>query len=104
MLTEFGRRLLVVMRMPRNHYRRRPITIVVTLVMINLLREASALGPSFPNASIIQGEAASIAAHGGGTTLQKCITLWDVGAHMSNAEWKAACRRTMVLEFHTNEP
>jgi hypothetical protein len=72
--------------------------------MIILLREASALGASSPNASIIQGEAASIAAHGGGTTLQECMALWDVGAHMSRAEWKDACKRTMVLEFHANEP
>jgi|SRR5215470_1757627 len=104
MLPEFGRRLLLVRIIPRSHCRRRPIAIVATLVIIVLLRGGSALGASSPSTSIIQGEAASIAAHGGGTTLQECMALWDVGAHMSKAEWKAACKRTMVLEFHANEP
>jgi hypothetical protein len=72
--------------------------------MIVLLRGASALGASSPSGSIIQGEAASITAHGGGTTLQDCMALWDAGAHMSKPEWKTACKRTMVLEFRANEP
>ena len=50
-------------------------------------------------ASISQSEAASIAAHGGGTTLQDCMTLWDAATHMSKQEWKVACKRSIVVEF-----
>jgi hypothetical protein len=36
--------------------------------------------------------------------LQECMALWDAGTHMSKTEWKAACKRTMVLEFPVNAP
>jgi len=60
--------------------------------------------PALSRASITQGEAASITAHGGSATLQECMALWDQGTHMSKVEWKAACKRTMVLEFPANAP
>jgi hypothetical protein len=47
---------------------------------------------------ITQGEAASITAHGGSATLQECMALSDAGTHMSKVEWKAACKRTLVLD------
>jgi len=31
----------------------------------------------------------------GGETLADCMGFWDRGTHMSKAEWKAACLRTM---------
>jgi hypothetical protein len=93
----------MVRMMPGSHCRRR-VAMIAMLVMIVLLRGASAPSASSPSTSIIQSEAASITAHGGGTTFKECMALWDVGAHMSKAEWKAACMRTMVLEFHGNEP
>jgi hypothetical protein len=37
-------------------------------------------------------------------TLQECMALWDSGTHMSKTEWRAACKRTMVLESPANVP
>ena len=28
-------------------------------------------------------------------TLDSCLAFWDAGTHMSKAEWRAACRRTV---------
>jgi hypothetical protein len=50
-------------------------------------------------ASVTESEASSITAHGGGTTLQDCMGLWDAATHMSKQEWMAACKRSMVVEF-----
>jgi len=81
-------------------FRRWPIAIITTLAVIVLQRGT----PALSRASITQGEAASITAHGGSATLQECMALWDEGTHMSKAEWKSACKRTMVLEFPANAP
>jgi hypothetical protein len=32
---------------------------------------------------------------GGGKSLQDCMGFWDRDTHMTKAEWRAACRRTM---------
>jgi hypothetical protein len=86
-------------------YRRWGIAIVaMSLVVMILERSAPAPSNSSPSASITQGEATSITARGSGTTLQECMALWDAGTHMSKAEWKAACKRTMVHEFSANAP
>lgn len=85
---------------PRLCFRRLPIAIITTLALIALQHGTAALG----RASITQSEAASITAHGGSATLQECMALWDDGTHMSKAEWKAACKRTMVFEFPANAP
>jgi hypothetical protein len=53
-------------------------------------------------ASITQSEAALITAYGGAVTLQQCMTLWEAATHMSKVEWRAACKRTIVLEVPDN--
>ena len=78
-------------------YRHWFVAIAITLAA--LLDRTPALGNSSRSASIMQSEAASITAHGGGTTLQDCMALWDAATHMSKQEWKAACKRTMVFDF-----
>jgi len=103
MLTKFGYHSLdgdKARTLPRIRFRRWPIAIITTLAVIVLQRGT----PALSRASITQGEAASITAHGGSATLQECMALWDEGTHMSKAEWKAACKRTMVLEFPANAP
>ena len=86
-------------------YHRWAIAIVATLlVMIMLQPETPAPSNSSPSASITRGEAASITDRSGGMTLQECMALWDSGTHMSMTEWRAACKRTMVLEFPANVP
>jgi hypothetical protein len=86
-------------------YHRWAIAIVATsLVVINLHRGTLVPSNGSPSASITQGEAAPITTRSGGTTLQECMALWDAGTHMSKTEWKAACKRTMVLEFPANVP
>jgi hypothetical protein len=32
---------------------------------------------------------------GGGKELQDCMNFWDRGTHMSKAQWRAACKRTL---------
>jgi hypothetical protein len=78
-------------------YRRWIVVIATTIATISLQSRALALSNSFPSASILQSEAASITAHGGGTTLPDCMALWDAATHMNKQEWKAACMRTMVF-------
>jgi hypothetical protein len=86
-------------------YHRWAIAIVATsLVVIILQPETPAPSNSSPSASITRGEAASITTPSGGMTLQECMALWDAGTHMSKTEWRAACKRTMVLEFPANSP
>ena len=86
-------------------YRPWAIAIVATsLALIILQRETPAPSNSSPGASITQGEAASITAQDRGMTLQECMALWDAGTHMSKAEWRAACKRTMVREFPADAP
>jgi hypothetical protein len=75
-------------------YRRWFVAIATTMAAISLQGRVPALGDS----SIAQSETASITAHGGGTTLQDCMALWDSATHMSKQEWKVSCKRTMVLE------
>jgi hypothetical protein len=40
-------------------------------------------------------ELAPSAPGGGGKTLSDCMGFWDRETHMTKAEWKAACLRTM---------
>ena len=74
-------------------YRRWFVAIATTMAAISLQSRAPALSNSSPSASITQGEAGSVTAHGGAATLQDCMALWDEATHMSQKEWKAACRR-----------
>jgi hypothetical protein len=48
-----------------------------------------------PGASGSASQAAPSAPGGGGKTLQDCMSFWEAATHMSKAEWKAACLRTM---------
>jgi hypothetical protein len=86
------------------------VAIATTMTAISLQGGAPASSKSYPRSSamatgsIVQSEASSITAHGGGTTLQDCMTLWDAATHMSKQEWKAACKRTMVIEFPHTSP
>jgi hypothetical protein len=52
-----------------------------------------ALSPG--NASASPSESAPSALGGGGKTLADCMGFWDRETHMTKAEWKAACLRTM---------
>ena len=86
-------------------YRPWAIAIVATSLLVLILQRGTpAPSHSSPSASITQGEAASITSQGRGMTLQECMALWDSGTHMSMTEWRAACKRTMVLEFPANVP
>ena len=103
MLTKLGYHSLeggIARTSPSIRVRRWSIAIITTLAVIFLQRGT----PALSRASITQGEAASITAHGGSATLQECMALWDEGTHMSKAEWKAPCKRTMVLELPANAP
>ena len=40
-------------------------------------------------------ESAPSAPGGGGKTLADCMGFWDAGTHMTKAEWRAACKRTL---------
>jgi len=43
------------------------------------------------------GGSSGIALQGGGRdTLEGCISFWDRATHMSKAEWKVACQRSIV--------
>ena len=53
-----------------------------------------ALSPSASSAAS-PSESAPSAPGGGGKSLADCIGFWDRETHMSKAEWKAACVRTM---------
>jgi hypothetical protein len=48
-----------------------------------------------PGASSSPSESAPSAPGGGGKTLEACMGFWDRATHMTKAEWKAACLRTM---------
>ena len=86
-------------------YHRWAIAIVATSLVVIILQPGTTTPNNrSPNASITQGEATSITTRSGGTTLQECMALWDAGTHMSKTEWKAACKRTMVLESPANVP
>jgi hypothetical protein len=91
-------------------YRRWFVAIATTMTAISLQGGALALSKGHPSSSVTaipaigQSEASSITAHGGGTTLQDCMALWDAATHMSKQEWKAACKRTMVVEFPETSP
>jgi hypothetical protein len=45
-------------------------------------------------------ESAPSAPGGGGKTLADCMGFWEPATHMSKAEWRAACKRTLQ-EFPT---
>ena len=53
-----------------------------------------ALSPSASSAAS-PSESAPSAPGGGGKSLADCMGFWDRETHMSKAEWKAACVRTM---------
>jgi hypothetical protein len=80
-------------------YRRWFVAIATTMAAISLQSLAPAPSSNSASASITQGEAASVTAHGGAATLQDCMALWDPATHMSKQEWKAACKRTMAVEY-----
>ena len=40
-------------------------------------------------------EAASGLAGGGGKSLADCMGFWDRGTHMTKAEWRASCARSL---------
>ncbi len=42
-----------------------------------------------------QGETAPSSPGGGGKTLSDCMGFWEPATHMSKAEWRAACQRTL---------
>ena len=46
-------------------------------------------------ASTSPSEATPSIAGGGGLTLSDCMQFWDAATHMTKAEWKAACTRSM---------
>jgi hypothetical protein len=59
-------------------------------------------GVAQPNMALSPGasstspsESAPSAPGGGGKTLADCMGFWDRETHMTKAEWKAACARTM---------
>ena len=85
-------------------YHRWAFAIVATLVIIILQLATPTPNNRSPSASMTQGEAASITPRSGGTTLQECMALWDAGTHMSKMEWRAACKRTMVVESPADAP
>jgi len=100
MLTKLGYHSLeggIARTLPHVRFRRWPIAIITTLAVIVLQRAT----PALSRASITQGEAASITAHGGGATLQECMALWDEGTHMSKAEWR---RRASARWFLSSRP
>jgi hypothetical protein len=53
-----------------------------------------ALSPGSSSSS--PSESAPSAPGGGGKTLAACMGFWDKATHMTKAEWKAACLRTMA--------
>jgi hypothetical protein len=63
-------------------------------------RSSSALSPGqtdrAPTGSSSASEAAASAPGGGGNTLTDCMNFWDRGTHMTKAEWRAACKRTLA--------
>jgi hypothetical protein len=63
-------------------------------------RSSSALSPGqtdrAPTGSGSASEAAASAPGGGGNTLADCMNFWDRGTHMTKAEWRAACKRTLA--------
>jgi hypothetical protein len=48
-----------------------------------------------PGSSGASSSAAPSAPGGGGKTLKDCMGFWEAATHMTKAEWKAACLRTM---------
>jgi hypothetical protein len=48
-----------------------------------------------PGVSASPSESAPSAPGGGGKSLADCMGFWDRETHMTKAEWKAACVRTM---------
>ena len=56
-------------------------------------------------ASTSPSEAAPSRPGGGGETLRDCMKFWDRHTHMSKAEWRAACTRTLNrLDLRTPVP
>jgi hypothetical protein len=49
-----------------------------------------ALSPGSPS------EQAPSAPGGGGKTLKDCMGFWDSATHMTKAEWRAACQRSLT--------
>ncbi len=61
--------------------------------------------PSSTASSASPSESAPSTPGGGGETLQDCMGFWDQGTHMSRAEWRAACTRTLNrLDLYTPVP
>jgi hypothetical protein len=49
-----------------------------------------------PTGSASPSEAAASVPGGGGNTLADCMNFWDRETHMTKAEWRAACKRTLT--------
>jgi hypothetical protein len=62
----------------------------------SIVRPNLALTPGSSGGS--PSETAPSAPGGGGNTLADCMGFWDRGTHMTKAEWKAACVRS-IQEF-----
>ena len=56
---------------------------------------ASNLALSPGSSSGSPSESAPSAPGGGGKTLADCMGFWERATHMSKAEWRAACKRTL---------
>ncbi len=59
----------------------------------SIVRPSLALAPGTSGGS--PSETAPSAPGGGGNTLAACMGFWDSGTHMTKAEWKAACARSI---------
>ncbi len=51
--------------------------------------------PSATPASASPSEAAPSTPGGGGDSIEACMGFWDRGTHMTKAEWRNACARTL---------
>jgi hypothetical protein len=69
---------------------------------------ATPVGPLPPapttNTTATSGGSSGILLQGGGRdTLEGCISFWDRATHMTKAEWKAACQRSIVHRGEINK-
>jgi hypothetical protein len=54
-----------------------------------------ALSPGTSSGSGSPSQQAPSAPGGGGKTLADCMGFWEAATHMTKAEWRAACKRTL---------
>jgi hypothetical protein len=72
-----------------------PLSEPVTTSTTTLTAGGSARTDSATPSSSSPTEAAPSIAGGGGRSLEACVSFWDPQTHMSKAEWKGACARSM---------